>query len=413
MTVADIERTATSSETNVNILANKVRSNSISASGHLDFLDGLRGFFAISVVVGHLAFDGGLDNSWGGGPQLGVPGFFVMSSFLITYGLHRQLDSKKPSSAIENYGILLQYAIKRILRVFPLFVLTAYIVQITRAYGEDCATFADLVSLKRSGCCFLWTIRPEIINYLYMPIYVYSIYINKLAIIPWLFWFHYAEEHLTPRLGTHDWPRFEEKIPYTWHAAFLYGSILSTLYVWLQKPIGKVEKFVNKRANGSLAIRVIISLIKYSYDAVLMYGALRICYESHPRYKGSTDVNVAKNDTAYQIGTWIFLALYASKDSAALYIFRSPLMATMGKMSYSWYLLHKPISQYMRNEYMHDWRGEEFTMTVIVLSGVVSYGSYMLFEKPVMNFGVRLCKRVEDAFGRSGKDEPLLPVKSS
>ena len=64
------------------------------ATGTFEFLDGFRGVLALWVLVHHLGLQGDLKYFDLTGYYIGVVGFFILSSFLLTYRLLCQFNEK-------------------------------------------------------------------------------------------------------------------------------------------------------------------------------------------------------------------------------------------------------------------------------------------------------------------------------
>ena len=104
-------------------------------------LDGLRGLAALIVVVSHYSNETLL---WGGvlgkgGGQTGVMLFFLLSGFLMA---HLHLGE---AFTARNVG---RYALRRIARVYPLFLIAA-----RWSSGQFASNFSSMPFLLPSGCC--------------------------------------------------------------------------------------------------------------------------------------------------------------------------------------------------------------------------------------------------------------------
>jgi peptidoglycan/LPS O-acetylase OafA/YrhL len=128
-------------------------------------LDGLRGLAALIVLVSHVSNDSGL---WGGllghgGGQTGVMLFFVLSGFLMA---HIHIETEFLARNVWDY------AVRRVARVFPMFVLVAAAFQLQPWIvawvwpGRDVwVTILRQVTLIDPGFSILWTVRVEILFY--------------------------------------------------------------------------------------------------------------------------------------------------------------------------------------------------------------------------------------------------------
>jgi peptidoglycan/LPS O-acetylase OafA/YrhL len=113
----------------------------------LECLDGYRGFLANIVLINHIInhtesvqkFVGDFSIFRKTGAYIGVPGFFVLSSFLLTYRLMVDFDA----ALSRNRAILkvIQYAIRRFFRIYLVFIvfwtLCHYGPQVIRGWNTD------------------------------------------------------------------------------------------------------------------------------------------------------------------------------------------------------------------------------------------------------------------------------------
>lgn len=88
-------------------------------------LDGLRAVAVLSVMVAHFAFPWWIKGlfRWGG---FGVQLFFVLSGFLIT-GILLRCRQKTEAFGVSRAGVLRQFYIRRVLRIFPIYYLTLFV----------------------------------------------------------------------------------------------------------------------------------------------------------------------------------------------------------------------------------------------------------------------------------------------
>lgn len=135
---------------------------------HLPALDGLRGIAALIVVVSHYSNETNLWNGLlgSGAGQSGVILFFILSGFLISK-LHIEQEF-----SIENCG---KYAIRRIARVYPYFVLVAALPAFLYWIGfpgkigmseiDSIPKYFRQIFLIERGANVFWTIQVEILFY--------------------------------------------------------------------------------------------------------------------------------------------------------------------------------------------------------------------------------------------------------
>ncbi len=130
---------------------------------HLSAADGIRGLACLIVLIGH-SFAVTTPSTWmliRGVPKIGVWLFFVLSAFLLT----RQLLSRPFS-----FSTLVDYALSRILRIFPAYVVAVFLYYTLGGLGIN--SHQDLASalLLQKGFGHLWTIPVEMKFYVVLPI---------------------------------------------------------------------------------------------------------------------------------------------------------------------------------------------------------------------------------------------------
>ena len=325
-----------------------------------------------------------------GAAQFAVPGFFVLSSFLITLGLLHSLRKKRLVNIKDYVAFFLTFTIKRLFRVYPLYFIVSYYFENLRKYGEECAPYRDLWSLKRSGLCLLWTIKPEMMNYIYVPFFAISVTWHPIFILGWFGLLHYANSVWTPmNYVMETWEAFEARIPYAFHATFLAGSCMAAVYFWTA-PI--INRFLEK--SKSCLPNYLTFLVGRIYDALIMGCIVYMIRKYIPRYSGKYDydIHLIGNDTGFLIAGVLYLALFAPEASWALYIFRGKLPMFWGKVSYSMYLLHKFVTLHVAKEAYPGWSSLECMVFITAVTTVISYISYLVIEKPFVNLGYRLCR---------------------
>lgn len=155
-------------------------------TNRFDFLDGYRGSLALIVVISHsyngidcrilrtLAF---------GSQKYAVSGFFLLSSFLLTYRLLKDLYRENSNKILS----ILHYFIRRFFRIYVVYILFACLVIYGPrffagySYGHYTHIF-QIMALGFPGTTHLWTIPPEIKYYFLIPVICASFYsMRRLA----------------------------------------------------------------------------------------------------------------------------------------------------------------------------------------------------------------------------------------
>jgi len=143
---------------------------SSSANMQYDFLDGLRGLAVLFVLLSHLGIAGadpvpGL--SFVGSGKYGVFLFFVLSAFLLSLPLLRI-----PEPELGNRRLWFNYAMRRGLRIFPLFTLVLVISYLFADSGYVIPLSAPELArhlLLQEGKSVFWTVPVEFKYYLVLP----------------------------------------------------------------------------------------------------------------------------------------------------------------------------------------------------------------------------------------------------
>ena len=148
---------------------------------YLDFLDGYRGSLAYWLFVHHAKILGRMDGEYKHffmtGYFIGVVGYFLLSSYLLTY---RLLDEIKENGG-SNKQILLtfiKYFKRRFYRIYVPYVFICILIKYFFFYIAGSIlnwyeiSFFQWISLNPTELTHLWTIPPEIKYYFFIPVLV-------------------------------------------------------------------------------------------------------------------------------------------------------------------------------------------------------------------------------------------------
>jgi peptidoglycan/LPS O-acetylase OafA/YrhL len=146
-------------------------------TAQIDALDGVRGVAVLLVLLSHLSISRLYlipPADLAGAGKAGVYLFFVLSAFLLTLGFLRK------GAASLGWRELGVYALRRFLRIYPLFVIALAIaclhlegVSHGRALGFDITKFWANLTLQRGDGVF-WTIGVEFKYYLVIPVIAFA-----------------------------------------------------------------------------------------------------------------------------------------------------------------------------------------------------------------------------------------------
>lgn len=105
-----------------------------------------------------------------------VQGFFILSSFLLSYRLLTEFERENVFDHKKIMEILLKYFIRRFFRIYVVYIAFCALVKFgphifTGFHGdpETFASFYELITFSRNGWNHLWTVSPEIYFYLCIP----------------------------------------------------------------------------------------------------------------------------------------------------------------------------------------------------------------------------------------------------
>ena len=159
-------------------------------SKRFKFLDSIRGMCALIVMIVHAQgllksiqtngllkrfdsfFDSMLKFVSNYSHAFAVNGFFLLSSFLLTYRLIDDF-SKTNNSIRMMFKVIVKFFIRRLFRVYLPYLVFCSAVAINSKYaGGDLnyASWLNMVTLKETGSNPLWTVPPEIKFYALLPV---------------------------------------------------------------------------------------------------------------------------------------------------------------------------------------------------------------------------------------------------
>jgi peptidoglycan/LPS O-acetylase OafA/YrhL len=113
------------------------------------------------------------------GTYFGIPSFFILSSFLLTYKLLETIN-KSNGSFNEIQTIALKYLIRRFFRIYvPYFIFCSYMsagFSFSNQRGFLYDSWFNMISLTKTGANHLWTCIPEMKYYLFIPLFTFTVY---------------------------------------------------------------------------------------------------------------------------------------------------------------------------------------------------------------------------------------------
>ncbi|WP_122605717.1 acyltransferase family protein [Pseudomonas viridiflava] len=130
--------------------------------------DGIRGLACVIVLITHaiVLFFNDLAMAFSGTGKIGVWLFFVLSAFLLT--------AKFESGGFSVYSIS-TYAIGRVVRIIPIFMIALIFYYVMGTAGIDSELDLQSAILFSKGYAHLWTIPVEFKFYLVLPVIAYAL----------------------------------------------------------------------------------------------------------------------------------------------------------------------------------------------------------------------------------------------
>ncbi|KAJ3020522.1 UNVERIFIED_CONTAM: hypothetical protein HDU68_010145 [Siphonaria sp. JEL0065] len=387
----------------------------------ISFFNGLRGFSAMCVVYAHystLHSYSILERPYKLLGELAVWQFFAMSAFLITKSMYgRFRTTKKTGKSI--YPVMLDYAIRRIMRIYPLLTTFLFFLWLFPQYkvswyaGADGGVVNWNTFLPIRSMTFLWTIPIEVQYYFILPLFPYvAIYWVGFG---WILACTVAViAGIVISIVTPAYPDTENTILNVL-PIFLYSTASAIL-------VEKTKEFMQSELYKKW-LRKIPSFIQFSAPYAIdgltfaLYGlALWASIPAVSLVFGS-EIRMHEELLVYFLGLWVptssrtvqgpllALVLYfiSFVPGSISTLFDWGLLQYYGKISYSSFLFHiYPI--YFVQTYFD---GVGYEMGVLLTFAMVipmSSLSYFLVEKQSLSITNYLCARVKwsaDHYGRA------------
>ena len=342
---------------------------------HFDALDGLRGLAVMVVIASHLS-----NGEWlpieplRGSGKSGVYLFFVLSAFLLT----RLLLDRAPAR-FADAGLWGAYAVRRVLRIWPLYLLVLLVSWALTRAGVSAWHFqlGDAELLRhlalREGTSVLWSIPVEFKFYVWLPLVAFG--------LAWM-----VHRRWSPAIQVVvaaaavaacmvAWPPGETGSndvrlgPYL--VLFLCGAFAASL-----------DRQMPARARAPLAWGLAGAVALAALGATL--PAAWAMLNGTP-----LDTKVTHNWFLFFGITWSVLLLAVLHGPAWLRrVFESPPMRVVGVVSFSAYLWHRPVMDLLEASGVQHWPAAIAWVLLAILG--VSMASFLLVERPWRD--VRLVK---------------------
>ncbi|MEM1377736.1 MAG: acyltransferase [Pseudomonadota bacterium] len=325
-------------------------------------LNGLRGLAAYIVAISHFAGATKTGDGFLQAGKMGVMIFFALSGFLMA---HLYLTDK-PTSIRE----IVNYVIRRFTRVYPLFLLFVLLSVMAVEFGSnrlskvmfqiDQSILIDHILLQK-GVSVLWTIPVEF-KFYFAFVFIMASWskfkeFSLLLILAVLFYNAMAgyPGAVNPT-GAQFWSGYS--------SYFLIG-ILSALFS---------KKFNSETVNmATLNLGFVMCLALLPLLVPRAYGLIF-----------PTDEGWVRNEVyIFYSGLIVFFCAHAS---FAKTVFGNRLIAFLGLISFSVYLVHVPVLRFIRIYTDIDQNVALYALAYFFVVTVVSALLYFLFEKPTMTW---------------------------
>ncbi len=318
----------------------------------------------------------------------GVPVFFVLSGFLITY---RYYD---PSPISKSW--LKEYIVNRIARIYPMFLILTILTFGVNYYINHTSTdlfvaWSNLFfikgffnDLKFTGITQGWSLTVEECFYFLAP-FLFFIYTKrkKLFLMPVLFLA--AGFILVKVFGGNGFYGFMGNIQfmllYTFFGRcfeFLTGIYLA-FYIKKLDLLNKMKRTgIRTTFWGIVSFCVVISMMAYAAS----YQNLK--------YSVAGYTGLFINNICLPVCVGILFTGLITEDSLIKRILQTPLLQILGKSSYIFYLIHIGFISSLLNTYNMFNNGYLNIVWSFVILNIISVILFKVMEEP-LNFYIRKC----------------------
>ena len=370
------------------------------------FLDSFRGLCAIIVMVGH-SYNYFNDTPFYihkyliqvqlYGQTLAVNGFFILSTFLLTYRLSTELIDLRFKSIRNVIIVLLKYFVRRFFRIYLVYVAFSTLVKfgpkilggfVNYKSGLFYPSWQDMVLLKSSGSSHLWTVPPEIKYYFVIPV----------ICLPFLFHFKYTALFvlLTLLSTNYKWimNKLVDRCDGFWDATcniwicvpiFLEGSILGILILYL-------NRYFKQIFNLQKLFSYLVDLLCY----ILI--AIGIIYNE---YLTSWPIKSKSNLPGPSL-VWLsvlFCMIISKTNTFKIYFFeKNAFLAWVGKISFGVYLFHPMSIQivvFFKEKHPNISNMLDLSILHALICFFISWLFYVLVENNMIKLAKQICKLLD------------------
>ncbi len=354
----------------------------IGPARHLDVLDGLRGVAVLVVLASHFSNAGLFPRpALQGVGKSGVYLFFVLSAYLLT----RNLLSRPPGT-LARARVWLDYALRRVLRIWPLYLVVLGLSWLAFTHGHAWLYAIDTPALwrhlgLREGQSVLWSIPVEFSFYLCLPLVVLGL--RGMDRARWPAWLQCAAFVLALGLCTWRWPpaaSVENDVRLgSYLVVFLCGAFAARVDAWL----------AGVRGSTAWTAAGLTAILLWCVAVPALWCRLRgLAFEP----------TVTRAWFLFFGLSWSVLLLALLHGSERLRrVFAWRPLRWVGLVSFSLYLWHLPVMDALLRAGLAERLPLLLPWIALALALAVAGVSYRLFERPQRN--VRLAASPAPARG--------------
>jgi len=355
-----------------------------------EFLNGVRGFLAITVLMHHIAYDSHLPSDYGifrdMGYYMGVIGFFILSSFLLTHRMLHDLD--KSTSLKHTTLIVTQYFIRRFFRIYVPYFVFCTLLHIDKGIVggsfRPYNSYLKLITLQPVGFNHLWTVGVEIKYYFVIPLLSFvAIKLKRLMVITWIllatFVYIYESKNIFGIVSDDYKYQHRHKLLPTL-SIFLNGSLVAIAYYMIE---------TNKTISSLLSNVYLKKLLGFICLFMFVYG-IKIFI---PLLNSKANKFRYSSKSGAYWSLVMFLMLIGAPNVSTNIFEKSYLMTKCGKYSFGFYLFHPMVMRLVKNHIKTKIHLEMIAINFI-FSLALGFLFHFLLEDRLIQLANRLCKRL-------------------
>ena len=388
---------------------------------HFLFLDSFRGLMAIIICIAHVQKylgnpnkDDIMDTAQKLATPLGLPGFFILSSFLLTYRFLAEVSNSNAFVISKTlFLIIAKYFIRRFFRIYIVFFIYCTIWTVMPKFYEGSlrdhmlpawASWFELITLSKSGR-HLWTISIEIYYYFFIPILCilfvrfnllkkqYKIQVLFLFVIICYYGSFYNLFGVSDEIiGKEMYIVISTNMKLSFFV-FLSGSVLGLIYHAIEN-------------NGS----VIEPIMKNIFlQRVLNLTSILWCLYAYRKslYNGGHYKILSGPGFLWAVFLIILLLSDSEKNLIKKFLEKSSVLKSFGKFSFGVYLLHPLVificlkTDLVLTFIRSNLRSPELYAIILFISYLLGYLWYRFVEEPMINQANKICHNLIDYFNKS------------